>query len=118
MERNAQREVALSMLAKTGIWPSNYAPPLFHLLWSLGMNVPPPHFIRFVSIVIFMVAFFGGVLSLFVSPMLWSTTGISGTQVLIFGVLTGLAFGLAMASYYAYGRRKHQLPGWNELGLK
>jgi hypothetical protein len=113
MEKNAQREAALALLAKTGIWPSNYAPPLFHLLWRLGMNVPPPHFIRFVSVVIFMGAFFGGAMSLFV---LWSTTGISGTLVLIIGVLTGLAFGLAMACYYAYGRSRHQLPHWHALG--
>jgi hypothetical protein len=116
MEKNAQREAALALLAKTGIWPSNYAPPLFHLLWRLGMNVPPPHFIRFVSVVIFMGALFGGLMSLLVLPMLWSTTGMSGTQVLIMGVLTGLMFGLAMAGYYAYGRSKHRLPSWDALG--
>jgi len=47
MSFDTQREQALAILARTGIWPSNYAPPALHLLWRLGLAIPPPHFARF-----------------------------------------------------------------------
>lgn len=116
MTPNKQRDAALALLAQTGIWPSNYAPPIFHVLWRMTINVPPPHFIGFASVMISMGTFFGGVMALFMWPTLWTQMGLSFSAALIHAALTGLAFGLAMASYYAYGRRRHQLPSWHALG--
>ena len=39
MSFDTQREQALAILARTGIWPSNYAPPALHLLWRLGLAI-------------------------------------------------------------------------------
>jgi hypothetical protein len=118
MTPNKQRDAALALLAQTGIWPSNYAPPLFHLLWRMGVDVPPPHFVRFASVVIFMGTFFGGMFALFMWPTLWTRMGLSFGGALIRSGVAGLVFGLAMAGYYAYGRRRHRLPSWDELGSK
>ncbi len=112
MTASEKREAALALLAKTGIWPSNYAPPAFHVLWRLGVNVPPPHFIGFFTIVIFTGGLFGALMTLFLAP----TLDLSFHGALLYAASTGGAFGLAMACYYAYGRRRHDLPRWSELG--
>ena len=112
MTESEKREAALALLAKTGIWPSNYAPPLFHVLWRLGVNVPPPHFIGFFSILIFTGGLFGILMTLFFAPMLDQ----SRSGAVLIAACMGGAFGLAMACYYAYGRQIHRLPRWNELG--
>ena len=38
---------ALALLAASGIWRSNYAPPIRRLLWRVGVNIPPPHLASF-----------------------------------------------------------------------
>ena len=30
----------------------------------------------------------------------------------------GVGFGLSMAAYYAYGRKKHKLPDWSSLRIR
>ena len=42
-------DAALALLASTGIYRSNYAPPLYRFLWWLGVKVPPPHFRSFAA---------------------------------------------------------------------
>jgi membrane associated rhomboid family serine protease len=106
-----RRQAALALLARTGIWPSNYAPPLFHLLWRMGINVPPPHFIGSGYIVIVGGGFFGALMTLLTRPMMPMSLG--GT--LLQAAVAGLAFGLFMAGYYAYGRSRHRLPRWHAL---
>ena len=116
MKTSEKRDAALKLLASTGIWRSNYAPPLLRLLWRLGFDVPPPHFGTFWGNALSNGTFFGigwGVL-------MW-LFGLYDPEMslgLKFRVASGagLIFGLAMASYYAYGKRKHNLPSWKELG--
>ena len=38
---------ALAMLATTGLSRSSYEPPLYRLLWRVGLLLPPPHFASF-----------------------------------------------------------------------
>jgi hypothetical protein len=38
---------ALATLAVTGMRKNSYAPPLYRLLWSVGLHPPPPHFQNF-----------------------------------------------------------------------
>ena len=34
-------------LKERGFWKSNAKPPVFWLLWKLGIEVPPPYFLSF-----------------------------------------------------------------------
>jgi hypothetical protein len=58
MSSNPKREAAIKILASTGIWRSSYAPPLLRLLWRLGFDAPPPHFVSFSAIALFSGSYF------------------------------------------------------------
>ena len=116
MEISSKRTHALQLLEATGIWRSNYKPPVVRLLWYLGLDVPPPHFASFASNACLTGCFFGVVWGLVMWLFVWPTYSISATAAAEAALLAGLFFGLAMASYYAYGKYKHELPSWQELG--
>ena len=115
MNPNPNRALALQLLAKTGIWRSSYEPPLLRLLWRLGVNAPPPHFANFGSTALFMGAGFGVLWGGLMWVISWSRTGVPSSTAALSSTFAGALFGLSMASYYAYGRRKHKLPTWREL---
>lgn len=110
-----KRRAALELLARTLIKPSNFQPPAIRLLWHLGVNARPPHFASFMS----NTALYGGVYAVVWGLGMWLTVWhgkLTPPEAAIFAAVTGLCFGLAMAAYYACGKRKHKLPSWNELG--
>jgi Family of unknown function (DUF6404) len=47
--------------------------------------------------------------------LVWSRQGGSGVVAAITAAAAGVLFGLAMAAYYRYGARKHELPLWSGL---
>ncbi len=117
-----KKTAALACLAATNIARNNYAPLLYRLLWSLGLQIAPPHFNGFIT-------------NLFVSGTVFATAfGAIMTAQAVFlthqiipdmqgitlyfatvGPPAGLAFGLLMATYYAFGAHKHKLPKWRDL---
>ena len=115
MSINPKREAALKLLESTGMWRSNYAPPIMRLLWSLGLDLPPPHFGKFFTNTMLMGTFFALIWGTFMWIFLWSHKGISPLSALLVAACAGLFFGLAMSAYYAYGKRKYQLPSWDKL---
>ena len=115
MNATTRRTRALQILAATGMWQSSYEPPLLRLLWRLGFDIPPPHFSGFVSTAAFTGTLFGVFWGLLMWLLVWSANGMPLILVALLSAITGLLFGLAMASYYAYGRHKHKLPTWQEL---
>lgn len=112
-----QRAQALQILAQTGIGKANYAPPLFRLLWRLQVNCPPPHFLPFWQAALLLGIFFGpswvGLMWLLSGLLAWLQP--SGLILSVAGLVIGALFGLSMALYYAYGRRKYRLPAWEAL---
>lgn len=111
----AQLESALAILARTGIMQSNYAPPIYRLLWRAGVKAPPPHFAKFHFNVLFTGACFAAGFGVFVWLFSWSGSGTSAASAAATSLLAGLLFGLSMALYYRYGARKHKLPAWSQL---
>jgi uncharacterized membrane-anchored protein len=97
------------------MWRSNYEPPLLRLLWRLGLNVPPPHFAGFVATALFSGGFFALLWGVIMWFLTWSRSGMSPTGAVTTAVFGGVLFGLMMASYYYWGRRKHRLPEWKDL---
>jgi Family of unknown function (DUF6404) len=103
---------ALEKLATTGIWRSNYAPPVYRLLWRAGVKVPPPHFAGFARNFLLNGVWFCVAWGLIMWFSTWSRSGVSGLHALVSSVIAGAVFGLAMAFYYRHGARKYQLLQW------
>lgn len=115
MTLEAQRAAALALLATTGMRQSNYLPPAVLLLWRLGINVPLPHFARFVPTVLTVGGAFAVGWGLIMWLVLWRSQSASFAAVALQSGGAGLVFGLVMATYYAYGRRKYRLPPWDSF---
>ena len=115
MSFEARCERALAIPAKTGIWQSNYAPPALHFLWKLGVQVPPPHFARFLPTTLWLGGTFGVVWGLAMWFFVWSNQRMAPVAAVLTSLISGALFGLLMAAYYAHGRRKYNLPDWQSL---
>src|SRR5262245_58737420 len=115
-DTSIRRTTALELLSKTGLVRDEYSPPAYRLLWRLGVDIPPPHFMSFGKLVLFQgVGFF-----------IWITIGMTllnalllpGFPILltlVLSLLGGGTFGLLMARHYDAGRRRHGLPSWHDL---
>ena len=110
-----KRDAALKLLASTGMRRSNYAPPLVRLLWRLEIDAPPPHFRGFCSNALSAGTYFAIAWGAFMWVVIWSRQELPVGLALGSAVAAGVIFGLGMASYYAYGRRKYNLPSWKEF---
>ncbi|MEZ0470617.1 DUF6404 family protein [Luteimonas salinilitoris] len=115
MSIERKREAALRRLAETGIWRSNYNPPALRLLWSLGIDVPPPHFARFGATALLAGAWFAIAWGLLMWLLVWTPQRMPWVVAAITALVAGALFGVAMAGYYAWGRRKHGLPLWKDF---
>lgn len=118
MSFELKRSQALDALHKTGIWRSNYEPPLIRLLWRLGFKLPPPHFAPFFFVALLTGIFFGACWGGIMWLVHWSHVGMGVLPAVKGSGIAGLAFGTSMALYYAYGRVKYKLPSWSSLGVE
>jgi len=112
---DARLQQALSLLDAKGLGKSTYAPPLFRLLWKLGVKVPPPHMAGFALNSLLMGGFFGVFWSLAMWLMLWGRQGKPPVIVAVAALLAGALFGLAMAWYLRYSARKRAIPRWQDF---
>ena len=110
-----KREAALRLLESKGISRGNCAPPALRGLWRLGFDVPPPHFAGFGITALVTGSYFGIAWGLLMWLFFWSHRGFSVIAGLISASLAGVLFGLSMAGYYAYGRRKYGIPLWHDF---
>jgi hypothetical protein len=114
-EFEAKKARALEILKATGIRRNNYEPPAVTLLWKMGLKVPPPHFASFIASALFAAVFFGVTWGLFMWFFVWSGDGMQVETAILTSAVSGTLFGSLMGIYYAYGRRKYQLPDWKTL---
>lgn len=115
MSFESRRMKALELLKSTGMWPSNYEPPILRALWKLGFKIPPPHFVPFWKTTLFASIWFGGAWGTVMWLTVWSRQGVPLMFALVTAAAAGIFFGLCVSVYYAYGRRKHRLPEWSSL---
>ena len=115
MESNAKRSTALNLLAATGMSRNNYAPSALRVLWRLGVDAPPPHFASFAANAFVFGSFFAVSYGLTVRLIDGSAAFRSPGLALLRIAISAVCFGVAMASYYAYGRRRYGLPFWRDL---
>jgi len=88
------------------------APPIFRLLWLLGIPVLPPLFLSFTALMIFSGGLFaagwGSIMHFFV----WTDASL----VIQLGApfITGAMFGLVLSTIYKLKSKALQLPSWKE----
>jgi hypothetical protein len=92
----------LDQLARTKIWRSSYAPPIYKLMWRMGIDVMPPHYQSMTFNAIFSGLWFGPAWGICMWFLSWGPNGES----LFMAVSTTV---VAMAQYYSYGARKFGL---------
>ncbi|MBA4099937.1 MAG: hypothetical protein C0484_24585 [Rhodospirillum sp.] len=111
----ARRDMALRLLAGTGIPQWQKAPPLFRFLWFCGIRVRPPHFSSFLFNFAFFGVFFGALWVLLTLPFQWSRyTSDIVSAVWPVAAIFGFS-GLVMAFDFWRTARKHRLRKWSEL---
>ena len=108
-------EIALQILAASGMKRGNYAPPLYRLLWRAGIPIPPPPFAGFAVNLLFFGSWFGLFYGLAMWFLIWQHQAMSVSGAIIGAGSAGALFGLIMAAYWVYKARKHKLPAWSEL---
>ena len=114
MNPATKRAAALALLKKTGMRPTDYAPPLFRLAWRAGIAIPPPHFVAFWRLTLSAALYFGVLMFVFLSLLGFERTAFS-TVLLLGSAAGGLLFGFAIGAHYAHGRRKYRLPAWDQI---
>ena len=95
-----------------GVSAGTVAPPLWRLLWRMGVDVPPPLFLRFLPAAALLGGFFGLGWGLLMWPMYWARHGLPLGAALAAMVFAGTSFGLLMAAYLRFMARRHRLPAW------
>ena len=104
-------------LGQQGIGPYTVAPPLFRLLWRLGLEVPPPFFLGFRQLTLLLGISFGVLWGAIMWLWVWRELGLVGS--LAVGVpstvLAGLLFGVIMALFFRWRAGRLELPSsWKD----
>ncbi len=101
------------MLAK-GVGETTSFPPVWRMFWALGIKLPPPPFLGFISLTLFTGGFFGPVFGL--GAWFLGNRGVremAVNEALWVALATGTVFGLLMAAYYRHLAHRHRLGSWS-----
>ena len=96
-----------------GVGRYTAAPPVFRLLWAMGLRIPPPLFLGILPLTLIT----GGVFATFWGFGMWlfawrTQRGLPIWLALAMSVLAGAMFGSAMATYYRWRSDKLPLTSW------
>ena len=102
-------------LAGLGISPSTAAPPIWRLLWRLGIELPPPLFMGFWPAAFFMGSFFGVFWGVVMWLLMWGRSGLPLAFAALLALVAGVLFGLLMAAVLRSQARNKQIPAWKDF---
>lgn len=109
-------EAAHSLLVQKGLIRGKRNYFLTRLLWSAGITVRPPHFASFPANALLYGILFGVGWGSAMWLFSWQDEEEqSALSWLLWPGLVGALHGVAMAAYYRWHARKHNLPEWDEL---
>ena len=107
----------IAELGQQGVGSYTVAPPLFRLLWALGLEVPPPFFLGSRQLTLLMGTTFGVLFGPLWGVIMWLwqwqgeiPAGIAVLMTVFAAVLAGLLFGLIMARPYRVKAAQLGLP--------
>ena len=101
-------------LGQRGVGASTVAPPLFRLMWALGLQVPPPLFLGFVPLTLLAGGIFGAFWGLFMWLLQWQFWQVPVEVVFLSAGGAGLLFGLSMAAYCRWKAARLELSSWEK----
>ncbi len=101
---------ALAYLRSRGVRKSSAAPPIYHLLWALGIPIPPPHFQSFLGLLLLN----GGFYFLIMTGVILGVSEQLETA-LVLGGLSGLVFGTVMAAFMRLQAGRLEIPKWHDF---
>ncbi len=115
-------ERLIEELDQQGVSPYTVAPPLFRLLWALGLKIPPPLFLGFGKLVLLMGTGFGLLWGVLYGIGMWLLewqgevpAGVAVSITVFAAMSAGLIFGLIMAWYTRWTAVRLGLPSsWEE----
>ncbi len=108
-------EAYVDEMADLGIATYTSAPPLFRLLWAIGLEIPPPLFLAALPLTLIAGSMFAVFWGLGMWLAVWrSSYGLPAWLVLGVAVLAGLLFGACLAAYYRWKARSLSLPSWED----
>jgi hypothetical protein len=113
MTHQEKVEHYLNDLAHRGISKGTAAPPLYRLLWRLGIEVPPPLLASFGSLAVMWGVLFGVGWGLIMWFTFWRDN-MPPAIALISSLFAGATFGVIMAAYYRWRASKLALPRWED----
>jgi len=114
-EYERKQAAAMAELAATDMWPSNYAPPIYHFYRKLGLKVRPPHYDSFAKVLVGQGLFFGLFWGIFMWFFEWRGSELPVRGMVLATVFAGVFFGVVMALLCARGRMKWNLSAWDDL---
>ena len=103
----------LDDLGRRGLNRYTIAPPLYRLLWRLGLKINPPLFASFWSLALLMGVGYGAILGLIMWPLLSWQQNSPASGVFATAALAAVLFGLFMAVYYRWRAERLGLPRWD-----
>jgi hypothetical protein len=110
MTHDEKVTLLLDDLGHRGINRYTIAPPLYRLLWRLGIELKPPHFASFWSLVAITGVGYGVLLAVIMWAFVWQSRPVS--VVIGTAALAAVLFGLFMGAYYRMQARKLGLSRW------
>jgi hypothetical protein len=116
-EFERKRDVALDILAKTGMWKYRYRPPLLVLLWYIGVKIPPFLLADIGTIIFYQtvpVTIFFGLFYTLVSIMI-GFIPLTVFIVLSTCCLFWIGYTIGVLLLISHLRRNYKLPRWSEL---
>ena len=110
-----QRNAALQRLIEAGIAPAEGQPPLWRLLWRLGLHIPPRLFAGYWSVVLADGLPFGVAWGLLMGLALWRDQRAPILVALVSAVFASWLYGSATALAMARRRSELGLPKWRDI---
>jgi hypothetical protein len=105
------------LLRSRGYWLSNAIPPATHILWWLGLKVPPPYFLSFTMGALTAGISFGIMLGLLKVAFALAEGQHIIIATAISSCVVGTFFGLCMATFWRSQARQLQLSTWHDYPL-
>lgn len=97
------------------MWRSNYAPILHRAERWMGLQPRLPHYDSLLRVILSSGIWFAVIWFTIMWFLEWRTAGVPLANAMGSAAMAGLFFGLAMAGFYAWGRRKWKLSRWEDL---
>ncbi len=119
MNTSSKIDSLIANMASAGVPKGDAFPALWRILWIAGVKLPPPLFLGFFPIALV----FGGYFGFGFALVTWLLQSVGFVEVPAFppplyGLLTGIPFGLYMASQYRSLSEKHNLGSWSEFQIR